>query len=90
MNNEGKNEYSKCLTQSMNGATQQNQWRRLFDDMFLGLDYTANIWKQNPELILTESDLQSILFQRFAEILKNDIYNELYVHSEPSFFERNS
>lgn len=62
-------------------------WSQTFDLLLQEIEQAAAAYVETPESILTESDLQCILYGRFAKVLGRNETSGLHVHAETSFLD---
>lgn len=71
-----------------NSPAQMIIWSQAFDLLLQEIEQAAVAYAGNPKSILTETDLQCILYGRFSEVLRNNENTHLHVHTETSFLDR--
>lgn len=69
-------------------STLVNRFSGLFCQLLNEVDVAAAEYAAHPKSILTESDLQCILYRRFSNRLQGGDYPNLSVHSEISFLDK--
>ena len=60
----------------------------LFPQLLAEVDVAAGDYVRHSKAILTESDLQCILYRRFSKCLETEEWGDLSVHSEISFLDK--
>lgn len=69
-------------------STLVDRFSGLFSQLLDEVDAASTEYVAHPKSILTESDLQCVLYRRFSNRLQGGDYSNLYVHSEISFLDK--
>lgn len=71
-----------------NSPAQMTIWNQTFELLLQEIEQAAVAYAENPKSILTETDLQCVLYGHFFEVLGNNAHHHLHVHTETSFLNR--